>query len=142
MLAAVKVKPRQSAAATTNGIRGLLKTFGMVLGGGKGRRFEAMVRERIAENPMLTTIIEPMLVVLLMTREQLAVFDRLVRRRARDDDDVRRLMTVPGVGAVIALAYTTTIEDPARFKRSSSVAAYLAVSLASSEALSVSEQIQ
>ncbi len=34
-------------------------------------------------------------------------------------------MTVPGVGAVIALAYTTTIEDPTRFKRSSSVAAYL-----------------
>jgi transposase len=109
----------------TNCIRGLLKTFGMVLGGGKGRRFEAMVRERIAENPMLTTIIEPMLVVLLTTREQLAVFERLVRRRARVDHDVRRLMTVPGVGAVIALAYTTTIEDPARFKRSSSVAAYL-----------------
>jgi transposase len=74
---------------------------------------------------MLTTIIEPMLVVLLTTREQLAVFERLVRRRARADHDVRRLMTVPGVGAVIALAYTTTIEDPARFKRSSSVAAYL-----------------
>ena len=109
----------------TNCIRGLLKTFGMVLGGGKGRRFEAMVRERIAENPMLTTIIEPMLVVLLTTREQLAVFERLVRRRARVDHDVRRLMTVPGVGAVIALAYTTTIEDPTRFKRSSSVAAYL-----------------
>ena len=109
----------------TNCIRGLLKTFGIILGTGKGRRFEAMVRERIAENPMLTTIIEPMLVVLLTTREQLAVFDRLVRRRARADHDVRRLMTVPGVGAVIALAYTSTIEDPARFKRSSSVAAYL-----------------
>lgn len=109
----------------TNCIRGLLKTFGIVLGGGKGRRFEAMVREQIAENPMLTTIMEPMLVVLLTTREQLAVFDRLVRRRAHADHDVRRLMTVPGVGAVIALAYTTTVEDPARFKRSSSVAAYL-----------------
>jgi len=34
-------------------------------------------------------------------------------------------MTVPGVGAVTPLAYTTTVEDPARFKRSSSVAAYL-----------------
>ncbi len=82
----------------TNCIRGLLKTFGIVLGGGKGRRFEAMVRERIAENPMLTTSIEPMLVVLLTTREQLAVFERLVRRRARADHDVRRLMTIPGIG--------------------------------------------
>src|ERR1700751_3227552 len=108
-----------------NCIRGLLKTFGIVLGGGKGRRFEAMVREQIAENPMLISILEPMLRVLLTTREQLAVFDRLVRQRARADGDVRRLMTAPGVGAVIALAYTTTVEDPARFKRSSSVAAYL-----------------
>ena len=108
-----------------NCIRGLLKTFGIVLGPAKGRRFEAMVRERIAENTMLTAIIEPMLVLLLTTREQLAVFDRLVRRRARADHDVRRLMTVPGVGAVIALAYVTTIEDPSRFKRSSSVATYL-----------------
>jgi len=108
-----------------NCIRGLLKTFGIVLGGGKGRRFEAMVREQIAENPMLISILEPMLIVLLTTREQLAVFDRLVRQRARADGDVRRLMTAPGVGAVIALAYTTTVEDPARFKRSSSVAAYL-----------------
>jgi transposase len=57
----------------TNCIRGLLKTFGIVLGEGKGRRFDAMVRERIVEDPMLTTIIEPMLVVLLMTRQQLAV---------------------------------------------------------------------
>ena len=106
-----------------NCIRGLLRTFGIVLGGGKGRRFEAMVREQIAENPMLISILEPMLIVLLTTREQLAVFDRLVRQRARADGDVRRLMTAPGVGAVIALAYTTTIEDPARFKRSSAVAA-------------------
>src|ERR1700756_2851822 len=42
-----------------NCIRGLLKTFGIVLGGGKGRRFEAMVREQIAENPMLISILEP-----------------------------------------------------------------------------------
>src|SRR5262249_52291757 len=109
----------------SNCIRGLLKTFGIVLGRGKGRRFELMVRERIVENPMLAAIIEPMLVVLLTLREQLAVFERLVRRRARADQDVRRLMTAPGVGAVIALAYVTTIEDPARFRRSSSVAAYL-----------------
>jgi transposase len=108
-----------------NCIRGLLKTFGIVLAAAKGRRFEAMVRERIAENIMPAAIIEPMLVLLLTTREQLAVFDRLVRRWARADHDVRRLMTVPGVGAVIALAYVTTIEDPSRFTRSSSVAAYL-----------------
>ena len=34
-------------------------------------------------------------------------------------------MTVPGVGVIVALAYTAVIDDPARFKRSTSVGAYL-----------------
>jgi transposase len=34
-------------------------------------------------------------------------------------------MTAPGVGAVVALAFTSALEDPARFRRSSSVGAYL-----------------
>jgi len=33
-------------------------------------------------------------------------------------------MSAPGVGTVVALAYMTGVEDPARFKRSSSAAAY------------------
>ena len=41
------------------------------------------------------------------------------------DETARRLMTVPGVGTVVALAFVSTIEDPDRFKRSSSVGAYL-----------------
>jgi transposase len=109
----------------TNSIRGLLKTFGIVLGRGKGARFDAMVRQRVAAEPMLATIVEPVLAVLLTVRGQLAVFERLLRRRARADTDARLLMTTPGVGAVVALAYATTIEDPRRFRRSSSVAAYV-----------------
>lgn len=34
-------------------------------------------------------------------------------------------MTIPGVGAVISLAYTAIIDDPARFRRSVSVDASL-----------------
>ena len=34
-------------------------------------------------------------------------------------------MTIPGVGVVVALAYTAVIDDPARFRRSASVGAYL-----------------
>ena len=43
---------------------------------------------------------------------------------ARGNDTVRRLMSAPGVGAVVALTYVTAVDDPTRFKRSSSVAAY------------------
>ena len=37
----------------------------------------------------------------------------------------RRLMTMPGVGNMTALAYSATIDDPARFRHSANVGAYL-----------------
>jgi transposase len=41
----------------------------------------------------------------------------------RDDDVCRRLMTVPGVGPVVALTYRVTVDVPARFRNSKAVGA-------------------
>ena len=41
----------------------------------------------------------------------------------RDDGVCRRLMTVPGVGPLVALTYRATVDVPARFRRSKSVGA-------------------
>ena len=38
---------------------------------------------------------------------------------------IRRFMTVPGVGPITALCFKATINDPTRFKRSRSVGAYI-----------------
>jgi transposase len=57
--------------------------------------------------------------------EQIGILDRLVLAKARQDEAVRRLMTVPGVGVISALAFVGTIGDPSRFRRSSSTGAYL-----------------
>ena len=43
---------------------------------------------------------------------------------ARNDIQVRRFMTVPGVGPITALCYLAKIDDPTRFKKSRSVGAY------------------
>ena len=42
-----------------------------------------------------------------------------------DVSSCRRLMTVPGVGPITALAYQRTIEDPGRFGRARDVGAYV-----------------
>jgi transposase len=57
--------------------------------------------------------------------EQIRLLDGKVRSIARQNTVVRRLMTVPGVGVITALGFAATIDDPARFKRSSSAGAYL-----------------
>jgi len=48
-----------------------------------------------------------------------------VRQLAKSDETTRRLMTVPGVGVVTALAFRHTIDDPSRFRSASTVGAYL-----------------
>jgi len=57
--------------------------------------------------------------------KQIAVFDRAIRRLAKADAVARRLMTVPGVGPVVALAYMAVIDDPGRFAHARDVGAYL-----------------
>jgi transposase len=65
---------------------------------------------------------------LLKAREaierQILDLDRKVLRLARNNTQVRRFMTTPGIGPVTALCFLATIDDPARFKRSRSVGAY------------------
>ena len=73
----------------------------------------------------MIAIIEPLLAVWSAIREQVTMLDRQILARARNDQVARRLMTIPGIGVVIALAYTAVIDDPARFRRSVSVGAYL-----------------
>ena len=108
-----------------NTVRGILKTFGLIMPPGSGRQFERRVREMIDEHAVLTLVLTPLLATLDTLRLQIAKLESAVGKRARADQVVRRLMTAPGVGAVVALAFTSAIEDPARFRRSSSVGAYL-----------------
>jgi transposase len=56
-------------------------------------------------------------------REQLAILHRRLLAVVRDDAVCRRLMTVPGVGPVVALTYRATVDVPARFRKSKSVGA-------------------
>ena len=107
-----------------NQIRGALKTFGLVLGKVASGGFEARVRELVAGNLFLVEVIEALLKVWRSTGEQLVILHRRVLRHVRSDETCRRLMTVPGVGAVTAAAFVAAVDDPERFRRSSSVGAY------------------
>ena len=58
-----------------------------------------------------------------MLREQFGILHRRLLAIVRDDEVCRRLMTVPGVGPVVALTYRATVDVPARFRKSKSVGA-------------------
>ena len=62
---------------------------------------------------------------LLLRPPQVDDLDRRALKLARQDVQVRRFMTVPGVGPITALCFKATIDDPTRFNRSRSVGAYV-----------------
>jgi transposase len=108
-----------------NQIRGLLKNFGLVIGRAKMNTFTAKTVELIDGQPLLAASIEPLLKAREALARQIAGLDRKVLRLARSEPQVRRFMTVPGVGPITALCYLATIDDPARFKKSRNVGAYV-----------------
>ncbi|MDE0277839.1 MAG: IS110 family transposase, partial [Defluviicoccus sp.] len=102
-------------------LRGVLRNFGLKLGQvSKGRR-EARVRELIAGNAMLEAAAEPILRARTALRRELAGLEKLVRNLAVEDPVCRLLMTMPGVGPVVALTFASAIDDPGRFRRSKDV---------------------
>ena len=70
-------------------------------------------------------MIAPLIAAWRAITEQIRAYDGLLRRQALNNDRTKRLMTVPGVGPIVALAFTSMIDDPARFAKSKSVGAYL-----------------
>jgi transposase len=109
----------------SNQIRGLMKTFGLVVPKGAGRVFEANVRRLLADNDGLARIVLPLLEAWRSVRGRAAELDRQVIAAARESAPCRLLMSIPGVGAVTATSFTAAIEDPENFKTSRAVGAWL-----------------
>ncbi len=86
-------------------------------------RFETRIKELVENLPDLAVLVESLLVVRRVLREQLAILHRRLLAIVREDDVCRRLMTIPGVGPVVALTYRVTVDVPARFRNSKAVGA-------------------
>jgi len=108
-----------------NQVRGLLKNLGLVIGRCKLNTFTKRANELIDGKPALAAAVEPLLKVREAIERQIDDLDGKVLRLARSAPQVRRFMTVPGVGPITALCYLATIDDPTRFKKSRSVGAYV-----------------
>ena len=107
-----------------NTIRGLLRTEGIAFPT-RGTRFTEHVLGSIGGTEPLLAIIRPLLDARATIVRQLAVLDRQIIDIAKRDGICRRLMTVPGVGPHMAVAFKACVDDPARFSRSRPVGVHL-----------------
>lgn len=109
----------------SNQIRGVMKTFGLIVPKGKGRVFEANVLALLYGRDDLARIILPLLGAWRDMRNHVAEFDRQLLAAARKSRGALLLMTIPGIGPVTALSFAAAVEDPSNFRRSRSVGAWL-----------------
>jgi len=112
---------QDKAIAIENDIRGLLRNFGLKVGIIGAVKFQDRIRELIADRPDLAEIIEPLLAARRALREHFVALHQKLLAVVRNDGVCRRLMTVPGVGPVVALAFVATLDSPARFRTSKAV---------------------
>jgi len=112
---------QQAAINLELSIRGVLRNFGLKMGVVAKGRFEARVRELTAGNQMLETAADPILRARATLRNELAGLEKLVRDHAKSDPICRLMMTMPGVGAIVALTAKSAIDDPERFRSSKDV---------------------
>lgn len=107
-----------------NHLRGILKAFGIKVGRVAVGRFDVRVRELVAGDPVLEETVNAVLLTRHEVTVRLAELHQLVLEFTKADPVCRRLMSVPGVGPVTALAYRTAVEEPKRFRKSSLLGAH------------------
>lgn len=113
---------------TINALRGHLAEFGLVAPQGLNHvsKLIAMVEDPQVALPQSARIsLRLLAATLLQLTEQIRVLDTQIMRRAREDATVRRLMTIPGVGPLIATALVALAPPPETFQRGRDFAAWL-----------------
>jgi len=115
----------EERTATINRIRGLMSEFGVVL---PARAVEVKRGAGVAAAAlpsMARSAIDDLISHLAVLDERIDSYDRRLQAIARSDETVKRLMTVPGVGPLGALATVATVGNAHEFRNGRQFAAWL-----------------
>ena len=115
----------EERTATINRIRGLMSEFGVIL---PARAVEVRRGARSAAEQLPTlarAAVGDLLSHLVMLDERISGYDRELESLAAANPATRRLMTVPGVGPLSALATVATVGQAHEFKDGRQFAAWL-----------------
>lgn len=108
-----------------NQIRGLAVVFGVRLPRALSASFIEQALHASDGIAGLSAAMRGLVAARFAVLAAVVAIDADIRKMVRASDACRRLMTIPGVGQLTALAFTAAIDDPERFRRSRDVGAYL-----------------
>ena len=115
--------------AISNQIRGLLAEYGIVI-----PRSFSILNKRIPElldytstelTPLFKEMLSHVFENLKLLEQKLAFFNKKIEEIAKSEERCRRLMTIPGIGAIVATALVATLGDGRAFKNGREASAFL-----------------
>jgi len=105
-------------------MRSLIRREGFRIPGGEPETFESRVGT-LALPPEMKSEIASLLALLAPLNQQIKSADKDIAATAQDNEIVKRLMTTPGIGPVIAVCFASTLDRVERFDGPHQVEAYL-----------------
>ena len=107
-----------------NSVRGLVKAMGYRMPGCSSQAFGKKTQVLPSE---LRPSLEPMLACIEKLSEEIKAADKRIEAIAETTypTETKSLRSIPGVGALTALAFILTLEDPSRFKSARTAGAFL-----------------
>lgn len=122
-LLTVREQLRQQSLDARNVIWSILQVEGLKPPKLTSPTFQALVMQSL-DDEALAPMLRPLVVVVEHIDGQVAGLDKEIARRAKASTACKRLMTVSGVGPLVALTYAAGVDDPARFSDSRTVGAH------------------
>lgn len=115
--------------ALVNQVRGLLAEYGVEIAQGRSqvrRALPGILEDGENEvSPLFRTCLNELYGELIRMDERIAGFDQQIEQMARNDEQARRLMTIPGVGVMTATALLAAVGDVSAFRNGREFAAWL-----------------
>lgn len=116
----------QERSHVTTSIKGHLKVYGIKLGKGSGKGFRNKVEQSISHlKPIIQKVMCHLLNILDALEQEIKELDKLIKEIAKQDEDVKLLQSMDGIGPITALAFKGEIDNVKRFENSKDVGAYL-----------------
>jgi transposase len=116
----------QARTQMINCVRGYLRSQLIRLAKGSSKTFPSRVREKLLKRSEgLPACVEWLLASIDELSKQIAAADNALGKIAKDDATCRRLMTVPGVGALTAIRFSSALDQIERFSGAHRVESYL-----------------
>ena len=122
-LLTVREQLRRQSLDTRNMIWSILQIEGLKPPKLTSPAFQALVEQSLDE-AALASLLRPLVAVAAYLDDQVAGVDKQIAARAKANAACKRLMTVPGVGPLVALTFAAGVDDPARFGDSRTVGAH------------------